>query len=75
MRDIVVKLATSERFRDFVGDHGLQYGYMNDDLLAILDTEQGRDLLENTNNLFEVFKANDQHEETSRPYAAIPASE
>lgn len=50
-----VTLATSERFRGFVGEHGLQYGYMNNDLLAILDTE-GRDMLENTNSLFAVLK-------------------
>ncbi len=51
-----VTLATSDRFRVFVGEHDLQYGYMNDDLLAIIDTDQGRDLLENTNNLFQVIK-------------------
>lgn len=51
-----VTVATSERFRDFIGDNGLQYGFMNDDLLAILDTDKGRDLLENTNGLFEVIK-------------------
>lgn len=51
-----VTLATSERFRDFIGEHGLRYGYMNDDLLGILDTDQGRDMLENTNNLFQVLK-------------------
>ena len=51
-----VTLATSERFCNFVKAHGLHYGYMNDDLLAILNTDQGRDLVENTNNLFEVIK-------------------
>jgi sterol 3beta-glucosyltransferase len=50
-----VTLATSERFRGFVGEYGLQYGYMNDDMLAILDTDQGREMLENTNNLFDVL--------------------
>lgn len=51
-----VTLATSSRFRSFVEEHGLQYAYMNDDLLAILDTDQGREILENTNNLFQVIK-------------------
>lgn len=51
-----ITLATSERFRTFVRVHGLQYGYMNDDLLAILDTSQGRDLIENTTNVFQVVK-------------------
>lgn len=49
-------LATSERFRSLVRDYGLQYGYMNDAMLAILDTDQGREMLENTNNLFQVVK-------------------
>ncbi len=52
----VVTLATSERFRDFVKDNGLHYGYINDDLLAILGTDQGLDLVENTNNLLQVIK-------------------
>jgi len=51
-----VTLATSERFRDFVTQNGLHYGYMNDDLLAILDTDQGRNLIENTNNIFQAIK-------------------
>lgn len=50
-----VTLATSERFRDFVLAHGLRFGPLSDDLLAIIDTDQGRDLLENTGNLFKVF--------------------
>jgi sterol 3beta-glucosyltransferase len=50
-----VTLATSSRFREFVEEHGLRYGYMSDDLLAIIDTDQGRDLIENTTNLFQVL--------------------
>ncbi|WDP93356.1 MAG: glycosyltransferase family 1 protein [Desulfobacter sp.] len=53
-----VILGTSERFRDFVQDRGLEYGYMNDSLLGLLDTDQGRDLLENTRNIFHVLKQN-----------------
>ncbi len=53
-----VTLATSVRFRDFVRDHGLEYGYMNDALLAIIDTDQGKDLLENTNTFLDVVKQN-----------------
>jgi len=51
-----VAVATSERFRDFVGEHGLHYGYMNDRMLSLLDTDQGRDLIENTNGLFQVVR-------------------
>lgn len=53
-----VTLGTSERFRDFVEGHGLEYGYMNDDLLAIIDTDQGRDMLENTTNIYHVVRQN-----------------
>jgi len=49
-----VTLATSDRFEQFVTDHGLQYGFMSDDMLAIMDTDTGRDLMENTTNVFAV---------------------
>lgn len=51
-----VVLATSERFRYFVEENGLIYGYMNDEMLAILDTDRGKDLLENTANFFQAIK-------------------
>ncbi|MDN3519385.1 glycosyltransferase [Aquisalimonas lutea] len=51
-----VTLATSERFRGFVEEHGLAYGYMNDGLLALLDTEQGREILENTDSMLAVVR-------------------
>ncbi|XSG83083.1 MAG: glycosyltransferase [Methyloligella sp. ZOD6] len=51
-----VTLATSVRFRDFVRDHGLTYGYLNDDLLSIIDTDQGKDLIEKGGNLYEIVK-------------------
>lgn len=51
-----VTLATSVRFRQLVIDNGLAYGYMSDDLLAIVDTDQGKDLLENTTTLFDVLR-------------------
>jgi len=53
-----VILATSERFLDFVEDHGLEFEAMNDELLAIIDTDQGRDMIENTTNIFDVVKQN-----------------
>jgi sterol 3beta-glucosyltransferase len=51
-----VTLATSERFRDFVSGHGLRYGFLSDDLLAIVDTEQGREMIENTKNVFQIVR-------------------
>ncbi len=50
-----VTLGTSHRFREFVQSHGLEFGYMNDELLAILETTEGKDILENTNNVFQVI--------------------
>lgn len=53
-----VIVGTSERFRDFVEGHGLTFGHMDDGLLAIIDTDQGRAMLENTTNIFDVAKQN-----------------
>jgi sterol 3beta-glucosyltransferase len=53
-----VTVATAGRFGDFVEDHGLGFFAMSDDLLALLDTRQGRDLLENTDSFFQVVKQN-----------------
>ncbi len=53
-----VVLGTSERFRDFVEGHGLTFGSMGDGLLAIIDTDQGRNMLENTTNIIDVVKHN-----------------
>jgi sterol 3beta-glucosyltransferase len=51
-----VTLSTSERFRSAVEAAGLQYEFMNDGMLALLETPEGQDMLENTNNLFDVVK-------------------
>ena len=53
-----VILATSERFRDLVESHGLTLGHMDDGLLAIIDSDQGKAILENTTNIFDVVKHN-----------------
>ena len=51
-----VTLATAARFEDFVAGHGLRYGHMGDELLAIVDTDQGREMIENTNNVFQMLR-------------------
>ncbi len=51
-----VTLATSERFSAFVGEHGLRFGSLSDDLLAIIDTDQGREMPENTNNALSMLR-------------------
>ncbi len=53
-----VIVGTSDRFKDFVEDHGLTFGHMDDGLLAIIDTDQGKAMLENTTNIFDAFKQN-----------------
>ncbi|MEO0534941.1 MAG: glycosyltransferase [Cyanobacteria bacterium P01_A01_bin.123] len=52
-----VTLCTSARFESFITAHGLNYGYMNDEMMALMDSAQGRDLMENTTNLWEIIKA------------------
>lgn len=41
-----VTICTSVRFEGFVREHGLDYAYLNDDLVALLDTAVGRGALE-----------------------------
>jgi len=52
-----VTLCTSVRFQSFITEHGLNYGYMNDEMMQLMDSAQGRDVMENTTNLWEVIKA------------------
>ena len=47
-----VTLCTAERFRDFIVDHGLNYGYMGDNILALADNQEVRKLMGETTNLF-----------------------
>lgn len=53
-----VVIATSERFRTFVEGHGLVFEHMDDALLAIIDTDQGKEMLESTTHIFDVIKQN-----------------
>ncbi len=52
-----VTIATCARFRSFVEDHALNYGYINDDLLKIIDSAQGKALMEDTSNIFRIIAA------------------
>jgi sterol 3beta-glucosyltransferase len=45
-----VSICTHERFRDFVEEHGVRYAFMNDDLLKLADTPEGRALTEGRGN-------------------------
>ncbi|MEM9005776.1 MAG: glycosyltransferase [Cyanobacteria bacterium P01_F01_bin.86] len=52
-----VTLCTSSRFESFITEHGLSYGYMNDAMLQLMDSAQGREIMEDTTNLWEIIKA------------------
>jgi len=53
-----VIIGTSERFRDFIESNGLHYGFMADELLAIIDTDQGKALLDSSRTIFDLVKHN-----------------
>ncbi|WP_419910962.1 glycosyltransferase [Hoeflea sp.] len=52
-----VTLATCERFRDFIESHGITYGYISDDLMKIIDSDEGKALMEDTTNIFRTISA------------------
>ncbi len=52
----MVTICTASRFESFITDHNLAYGYMTDELLKLMDSDAGRDIIENTMGLFGVFK-------------------
>lgn len=47
-----VTLCTSDKFQAFVTDCGLDYGYMNSEMIQLLDTDAGREAIENTDTLW-----------------------
>ncbi len=51
-----VCVATASRFQSFIEDHGLAYGHVNDTVLALLDTDEGRALLETGGNLLRMAR-------------------
>ena len=55
-----VTLCTSVRFKPFITEHGLNYGYMNNEILQLMDSAQGREIMENATNWWEIIKAKRQ---------------
>ncbi|MGB1289009.1 MAG: glycosyltransferase, partial [Aggregatilineales bacterium] len=47
-----VTIATSASFEGFITGHGLEYGYLSNDLLDLMDTQEGRGAMEDTNGIF-----------------------
>ncbi|WP_136658917.1 glycosyltransferase [Nitratireductor sp. XY-223] len=52
-----VTLATCERFRDFIENHGITYGFISDDLMKIVDSDEGKALMEDTTNIVRTVSA------------------
>ena len=52
-----VTLCTSERFERFVREHGLLYGYMSNDLLDLMDSQAGKQAMEETVGVFGFIKS------------------
>ena len=41
-----VIVCTCSCFESFITDHGLNYGYINDDFIKLVDSEAGREAME-----------------------------
>ena len=52
-----VTLCTAEDFEPFVRENGLEYGYMSGELLRLMDTDAGREAMEETVGLFGSLKS------------------
>ena len=53
-----VTVCTSTLFESFITEQGLNYGYMNNELMQLMDSDMGRDAMENTNNLWGTLRTN-----------------
>ncbi len=51
-----VTLCTSNSFEPFITEHGLNYGYMNDALINLLDSVEGRAAMEDSSGTFGLIK-------------------
>lgn len=57
-RGHLVAMATSIRFKTFVERYGFDFMPMDDGLLAIIDTDQGKEMVETATNIFGVIRQN-----------------
>lgn len=48
----VVTLCTCQRFESFVREHGLHYAYLSNDILDLMDTQAGKEAMEETAGIF-----------------------
>lgn len=52
-----VTVCTVARFKPFVTEHGLAYGYMNDEVMALAESEDVREIMGNTTNAWGAVRA------------------
>lgn len=52
-----VTVCAVSRFEDFVTEHGLKYAYMNDEILALIDSDEVREIMGNTTNVVGALNA------------------
>ena len=53
-----VTVCTSTLFQSFITEQGIHYGHMNNQLMQLMDSDMGRDAMENTNNLWGTIRTN-----------------
>ena len=51
-----VTICTCSSFESFITEHDLNYGYMNDDFIKLVDSEAGRKAMESGTNFFSLIK-------------------
>ncbi|MGB3652111.1 MAG: glycosyltransferase [Rivularia sp. (in: cyanobacteria)] len=51
-----VTICTCSSFESFITEHDLNYGYMNDDFIKLVDSEAGRKAMESGGNFFGLIK-------------------
>ena len=49
--DHQVTICTSSTLEDFITQQGVGYGYMNNEILKLIDSDAGRDALEDSGNM------------------------
>ncbi len=47
-----VMLCAPSSFEGFITEHGLQYGYMDNEILTLIDSDAGREAMEASTGLF-----------------------
>ncbi|WP_432799421.1 glycosyltransferase [Poriferisphaera sp. WC338] len=49
-------ICTCESFRSMIEMHGIAYGFINDDFMQLINSEAGREVMEDATNLYQMFK-------------------